>query len=364
MDCLVSIIVPCYNVDSYVDRCLDSLVNQSYANIEIIAVDDGSTDDTSHIIDTMSINESRIITIHKKNRGLSSARNTGLNECKGKYVLFVDGDDYLDVDAVEKLVQAAEKNEAPIVMFPYVREYPAKSIKSLLFDNGAQIFNTRDSIENLYEYLIGPGDRQKTYNPTVMDRLNTAWGKLYRTEVIGDIRFVNTSEIGVEDGYFNIEVFNHLLQANTPESTNPIIYTEDVFYHYEKSNGGSLLSCYKADYFEKRWNFYKRVKEILKSSKQEDLYINLSNRIALETFPGLVNLVAEKVPIKTKVKQLSDVYTNHSYGKCFDKLNFKKLHGIWKCFYWMLKNKHFLEVILLTNTMVYGKGLLQLRKKL
>ena len=103
---LVSIIVPIYKVEPYLRRCLDSIVNQTYTNLEIILVDDGSPDGCPQICDEYVAKDKRIIVIHKENGGLSDARNAGLDICKGEYISFVDSDDILDLNAVEYMLNA------------------------------------------------------------------------------------------------------------------------------------------------------------------------------------------------------------------------------------------------------------------
>lgn len=114
---LVSIIVPIFNVEDYLRECLDSICKQSYQNLEIILVDDGSTDSCNSICDDYSIIDKRINVIHKKNGGLSDARNTGMLYATGKYIYFCDSDDFLRDDAIEYLVDAAEGSNADIVLF-------------------------------------------------------------------------------------------------------------------------------------------------------------------------------------------------------------------------------------------------------
>ena len=104
---LISIIVPCYNVERYVEQCIRSIMGQSYKNIEIITVDDGSPDNSSQILDKLANEDSRIKVIHKQNAGVSAARNSGLDVATGDYVVFVDGDDYLAPDYVDYMLQLA-----------------------------------------------------------------------------------------------------------------------------------------------------------------------------------------------------------------------------------------------------------------
>lgn len=106
---LVSIIVPIYKVEPYLRRCVDSIVCQTYTNLEIILVDDGSPDTCPQICDEYANKDKRIVVIHKKNGGLSDARNAGLNSCKGEYISFIDSDDYVDYDFIESLIEPIKK---------------------------------------------------------------------------------------------------------------------------------------------------------------------------------------------------------------------------------------------------------------
>lgn len=348
MEPMVSIIVPIYNVEPYVQRCLDSLVYQTYKNIEVIAVDDGSKDNCADIIDEYSYRDNRVIAIHKKNGGLSSARNAGFEVASGDYILYVDGDDFLDRNTIEHLVKKALENDTSIVLFPYIREFSKHSIKTRLFDSGNKYFSKEESKENLFTYLIGPGKKQDQYNPLRMDRLNTAWGKFYKKTAIEGISFIDTSEIGVEDGLYNIEVFSQL--------DGSVFYTEDVWYHYEKGNGGSLLHSYRLNYFEKRWNFYNRVRMIIKERECKEFEINLYNRIILELFNECVNIASSKKKLSEQAKYLKCGYMKFGYAKLLNKFEFNKLSCIWKLYYGLLKYRCFYAVMFLTNVAIKIKG--------
>ena len=109
MKCLISVVVPVYNVEKYIDRCLNSIINQTYRKLEIIIVNDGSTDNSRKIIDKFSKMDSRIIVIDKNNGGLSEARNVGINAATGDYITFIDSDDFVSYDYIEYLYSLIEK---------------------------------------------------------------------------------------------------------------------------------------------------------------------------------------------------------------------------------------------------------------
>lgn len=117
---LVSVIVPIYQVEKYIHRCVKSILNQTYRNIEVILVDDGSPDGCPEICDEYEKLDSRVIVIHQKNQGLSAARNAGLDIANGKYIFFVDSDDYIDNNVIKKMVESAEQNNADLVICNYI----------------------------------------------------------------------------------------------------------------------------------------------------------------------------------------------------------------------------------------------------
>lgn len=128
----ISIIIPCYNVREFVSICLDSIINQTYSNIEIIVVNDGSTDDTLTILNRFKKKDSRIVIIDKSNGGVSNARNDGLMAARAEYVLFVDGDDYLELNTCELLYEASSMDNVDLVLFGKKAIRPGREVKQPL----------------------------------------------------------------------------------------------------------------------------------------------------------------------------------------------------------------------------------------
>lgn len=148
----VSIIVPIYNAEEYLQKCLDSLINQTYQNIEIILLNDGSTDNTKNII--ASYKDERIIAINKKNTGIADTRNRGIKKSTGDYIMFVDSDDYLELNSIELLVERLEKDKSDIVMFNYYLETPNNQIEIKLPINN--INSLKDDPDLLTKIHLGP----------------------------------------------------------------------------------------------------------------------------------------------------------------------------------------------------------------
>lgn len=194
---LISIIVPVYNVEKYLKKCIDSILNQTFKDFELILVDDGSKDQCGVICDNYAKSDTRICVIHKKNGGLSDARNAGLDKASGKYIMFIDSDDYVDKDLLKKCFYKIEEGY-DIVSFRYnkVNEYDVKA-------------NDYDNFYNDLEYKFETNEERMNF--IARDLLNykvcwEAWSRIYRRDIIENnkIRFEDNSKIFAEDLYFNL----------------------------------------------------------------------------------------------------------------------------------------------------------------
>lgn len=175
----ISVIIPVYNVENYLMRCLESVISQSFKDFEIILVDDGSTDSSGQVCDRVSHSDSRIKVIHKRNGGLSSARNTGLDIANGEYVTFIDSDDWILSDAFEYLLSVIEKTQSDVVSADYA------------FTEGDVVYANSDYKEIVIE---GTDNILKFYlEQDILHKKNDfpVWIKLYRKDLFNDIRFPN-----------------------------------------------------------------------------------------------------------------------------------------------------------------------------
>ena len=153
----VSIIVPVYNVEKYIKRCLDSLINQTYKNLEIILIDDGSTDSSGKICDQYKIKDNRFKVIHQKNRGLPSARNTGIDNITGNIVMFIDSDDWIDKDCIEKCIKEFKlNNKLECIVFPYIREFENISKPVYFLGKREKLFINDEIRKYIHRRLFGP----------------------------------------------------------------------------------------------------------------------------------------------------------------------------------------------------------------
>lgn len=200
MNPTISIIVPVYNAEKYLHKCLNSILNQELNNIEVIIIDDGSSDNSKKIIQEYQVKDSRVRAIYQSNQGVSATRNKGIRIAKGEYIGFVDADDYIELDMYKKMYQKAEEVKADIVVCN-VRD---------IFHN-----NTRISLK-LEEGLISVEDiKPKEFLKEKYFNLGTAvWHKIFRRSLIEEskIRFINYNEVSSEDTIFNLQA---MLKAKT-----------------------------------------------------------------------------------------------------------------------------------------------------
>lgn len=173
----VSVVVPIYKVEKYLSRCIESITNQSYTNLEIILVNDGSPDCCGDICEEYALQDSRIKVLHKENGGLSDARNFGMNYVTGEYTVFVDSDDWLELNMVETMIKLVNEHNSDIAQVGFYYTYN----DYLLFDDRYYSENDKPIVLDNYSLM-----KELVINEKVK---NFAWGKLYKTELIKDIPF-------------------------------------------------------------------------------------------------------------------------------------------------------------------------------
>lgn len=187
---LVSIVVPIYNVEDYLTKCVDSVINQTYKNLQIILVDDGSKDSSSSICDEYLKKDSRIEVIHKENGGLSDARNVGMKYVKGDYTFFLDSDDWIDEKIIEKLLTLIIEYDADIAVSNYYYTYEDRNDIANKIDDD-MCFEKEDAMKALLQ------------NDIVK---NFAWGKLYKTNLLCSNEFPKGKLF--EDVYWTHVIFD------------------------------------------------------------------------------------------------------------------------------------------------------------
>ena len=222
VNCLVSIIVPIFNVEDYLPQCIDSLIAQSHSNIEIILIDDGSTDGCAGIVDRYAAQDRRIVAVHQPNGGISAARNTGLDVMRGDYVMFVDGDDYVEKDFCKEALETAIHHQVDIVSFGF----------NSFWGQGEKVSRKATREPRLL-------DRQEAIRELITRRevmYNYAWNKIYKNTLFDHVRFPAGRT------FEDVAVMHQLFDA----SSTGIFVSNLVLYNYRRERPGNVMSSMRS----------------------------------------------------------------------------------------------------------------------
>lgn len=279
-DNMISVIIPVYNGEKTIDAVMKSLLQQTFRDFEIIVINDGSTDNTASILE--KYNESNIRIINKENGGVGSARNMGIREAKGRYLMFVDADDECRPEMIEKMYFAMLEQKTEFIIGGYERREGSKRIRNI-YDN--KVYSNKNEIRQDLPYIMSHG-------------LNAPFAKLYIKEIIDhhNLLFDETLPLG-EDINFNLE---YLLVVDS------VLYIESVLYTYQAEKSTATVA-YREDYYENRMRSLNRINAIL------DKY-NLENPIQgyMRTkliYAEMFNLLKRQCPLyrKSKYKRIGEI---------------------------------------------------------
>ena len=232
MSVLVSVVVPAYNVEKFLPKCIDSLLGQTHNNLDIIIVDDGSTDKTGEIADEYAEKYDNIRCIHKKNGGLSDTRNAGLKHAKGEYVVFFDSDDWVENNVIEENLQCMIQNNVEVVVWGYYTDFSN--------DNGEVVKSVRVTSKDI---LCQKNQNPEVFlNENVLGLVGYAWNKMYSMKLLKKNRFVFTKGLSlVEDIVFNVPV---LIAAEK------VYFNGSAYTHYMQRGRVTLGNKYYNNFLE------------------------------------------------------------------------------------------------------------------
>lgn len=324
---MVSVVVPVYNVEKYLDQCVKSVLNQTYRDYELILIDDGSTDSSGMICDKYT-EDSRVRVVHKTNAGLGMARNSGIEIARGDYVTFLDSDDYLGKDALGILMNSVERDNADTVLGGYSR----------VLDSGTVIFSEKPELKyynsanevhaGFFPKLMGSLPQKKdSFRPSV-------WNAVYSMCIIREhnIRFPSEREYIAEDIIFDIDYYRFAQKV-------AVVPSSEYFY---RVTPGSLTQKYKEDRFSKVVFLYHEIfrkleenaknKEecILRAKRQFFVYVKLC--IVQES------ISVSHQSLKKALKNISSICKNEFCSTVIDQYPTSELGIAQRSFLFMVKN--------------------------
>ena len=287
----ISIIIPMYNAEKYIARCLESVINQSFNNIEIIIANDGSTDESLEICKKYAEVDERIIILNNKNNGVSVARNEGMNVATGEYVMFVDADDWIDESMCQDLYKRISECQADICFCNNIKEYGNKS-EYIDFGISKDVISL-DEIKEVILSLIEEKDKKIDHR---RETFRGPCAKLYKRSIIIDKDITFNKELAIgEDLVFNLEYLKYCKK---------IVVEKKFLYHYRVN----LQSATKR-YRENSWETYRKLlvilEEYLKGNFSEIEYMDRLNKLKLKYFIISVNNEMSKFNKKSYVEKIS-----------------------------------------------------------
>lgn len=266
IDELISIIVPVYNVEKYLQKCVGSIINQTYQNIEIILIDDGSTDNSGKVCEELKDRDSRIRVIHKENGGLSSARNKGISVAKGRYLGFIDSDDYIEKEMFGSLYEAIKRTGKDVACCGRIVDIFGEYSNTEFSLAQEQVFTKTEAIKEVL-YL-------ETIDVSACD-------KLYKRELFKEIRYPE-GKIS-EDAAVIFEIL---------EASNGVVHVGKPFYHYVFRNN----SITKSKYSEKKYDVINNLKktQIFIENNHPELVKCFNAYCAISTSALIIDMAQDK----------------------------------------------------------------------
>lgn len=326
----LSAVVPVYNMERYLDRCMASLLAQTYTDFEIILVDDGSTDRSGQMCDSYAVGDPKIRVVHQENGGLGMARNRGMDEASGEYVLFLDSDDYFGPDLLRNLARPAEEDHVDAVISGCVNVDQSGNMSVFAFPS-EQKFSTPDEMKELTLNTVGAPPEHPSDSKYGMG----ACARLYKMDVIRNsgIRFESERQLISEDLAFN---FDFLSRAGSAV----VITDASYFYCF---HAGSLSKRHREDRFERDHAFYQAMRERLSSRyAEQDFQIYLDRLLISRARYDIIQEVAYRdlgdrsYNSREKVKKILD---HQELRSALQRYPWWKLPVMQSVFTWMMKER-------------------------
>ena len=311
-DGLVSVVLPIYNTSKFLDRCISSVVNQTYTNLEILLIDDGSTDNSLEVCNDWAKRDDRIKVIHKENEGLGYTRNRGIENATGEYICFFDSDDFVDEDAIEKSYNLAKSENADVVLFGlHFADFKGNIKNTIIPSAHIPVYSGDEVRESFLPYLIGNDPESDVLTNYYM----SACLCLYSTKVIIESgwRFASEREVISEDTYSLLKLYKYV---------EKVAILSEAFYYYCE-NTQSLSRAYKEDRYKKICDFYYKCLEVQRdfcyNKKVESRLSGLYLSFAISAMKQIVS--ANGVSFRKRYKDIKEIVLDETMQKVLSNLN-------------------------------------------
>lgn len=311
----ISVIVPVYKVDSkYLRECIDSILKQSLSEFELILVDDGAPAENSTVLDEYADKDDRIIVLHGANQGVSMARNRGLAVAKGRYITYVDSDDTITEDNLEKAVAYADKNDLDVLMWGINLCYPDRQKKFIPYCKNIDLFDDNKKREVMMKCLVGILPFFEC-PPATNDAAGSACAKLYRREFLTENNLLYTKGLKrAEDMTFNLKAF---------DAAKRIGSLNEFFYNYRQLSE-SATYVYRDGGIDVFTDSLREIKSYLDKTGKDDLFIQVYYMRCMFFFLESMDMdylnKENSKPLRVRLNQMRMVSQSEPYKEAFDNL--------------------------------------------
>lgn len=324
----ISVIVPVYNALPYLEECVQSVLQQTYPHIELLLVNDGSTDGSGALCDSLAATDSRVKVLHKENGGTHTARNLGLAHATGDYIMFSDPDDWFDLDTVEQAVALLEAEDLDVLRFNYVKEFNGESEKKKNTFLEERLYEGEDC-KKICRRTVGLVREELAYMENFNFLASVCFG-VYRRSLIeqNGLLFDNIREIATfSDGLFNIKF---LLYANR------FRFVDRGFYHYRKTNAASATVNYRENFCARQMIMFEKMRKLIDGCGIADIEEAYQNRLTFSTMEMSINALLRKDSFTEKYKELKSIlkHPNLRKNRTF---SLQPLGMKWRVYYFFLK---------------------------
>lgn len=304
----VTAVVPVYNTEKYLDECISSISNQTYENIEIILIDDGSHDNSPKICDMWAEKDSRIKVIHKKNEGAGKSRNKGIEIATGKYIFFVDSDDYIDTALVEKCMNAISGQDTAMVMYGVQNiDDTGKAIDKMIPYSDKYIFNKKEVQEEFLPDFIFSNNKKRNFSTAIM-------AQFYSLDVIKKTgwKFESEKEYISEDFYSCLKLYKDI--------TKIVVFNEALYYY--RHGHSSLSSSSRMTHYPMIRNYYNQCLSLCKECGYNDkVQKNISEPYLSFTITCLKLISLKQTAFVDKRKELNTILKDELLHKILKERN-------------------------------------------
>lgn len=347
----ISIIIPVYNVDKYLEKCLDSVTSQTFYDIEIILVNNGSTDKSLSICEQYRDRDKRITLISQDNLGPSGGRNRGIDIAQGKYIMFVDSDDWIAEDTCETVYKIAEDNNADYVFWSYCNESSSGTVIKEIYKDNQIVYDKKAVRDELLKGVLGLTGK-KLRNPQKLDALVPVWARLYKTSIIknNNIRYIDLEFVPSECQLFNFDYLRYSEKA---------VYVNKPMYHYRRNNTSSFTKGYRDGLLDKWIYWIDYCGKIVDMPGNSDLTDAYYSRICFSVIPLGGNAIKPK-KLKDRLSEMKEFLNNRYYSEAFKHLDLSYFPLHWKVFFMFAKTGNTLGFYAMTKAM---RWMLSFRKR-